>query len=73
MIDFLTSGLLTIFAFLTVISIVVVIHELGHYFAGRMCGVHAEVFSFGFGPTLFAVKDRRGTIWLSMMAGRPLR
>jgi regulator of sigma E protease len=61
--DFLTSGLLTIFAFVTVISIVVVIHELGHYLAGRWCGVHAEVFSFGFGPTLFAVKDGRGTIW----------
>ena len=63
MFDFLSSGLLTIFAFITVISIVVVIHELGHYLAGRWCGVHAEVFSFGFGPTLFAVKDRRGTIW----------
>jgi len=68
--DFLSSGLLTIFAFITVISIVVVIHELGHYFAGRLCGVHAEVFSFGFGPTLFAAKDRRGTIW--RIAGLPL-
>lgn len=70
MFDFLSSGLLTIFAFITVISIVVVIHELGHYLAGRWCGVHAEVFSFGFGPTLFAVKDRRGTIW--RIAGLPL-
>jgi regulator of sigma E protease len=70
LIDFLISGLLTIFAFLSVISIVVVIHELGHYYAGRMCGVHAEVFSFGFGPTLFAVKDKRGTIW--RVAGLPL-
>jgi len=68
--DFLTSGLLTAFSFVTVISIVVVIHELGHYYAGRMCGVHAEVFSFGFGPTLFAVKDKRGTIW--RIAGLPL-
>jgi regulator of sigma E protease len=70
LLDFLTYGLLTFFAFVTVISIVVVIHELGHYYAGRMCGVHAEVFSFGFGPTLFAVKDRRGTIW--RIAGLPL-
>ncbi|MCW5723733.1 MAG: RIP metalloprotease [Maricaulaceae bacterium] len=63
MLDALGGGLLTIFAFLFVISIVVVIHELGHYFAGRAFGVHAEAFSFGFGPTLFAARDRRGTIW----------
>ncbi len=63
MLDFLSSGLLTVFAFVAVISIVVVIHELGHYLAGRACGIHAEVFSLGFGPTLFAVRDRQGTIW----------
>lgn len=56
-------GLLTVFAFVFVISIVVVIHELGHFFAGRFFGIHAEVFSMGFGPTLFAVRDRAGTIW----------
>jgi regulator of sigma E protease len=63
LLDFLTSGVITILAFVAVISVVVIIHELGHYFAGRWCGVHAEVFSMGFGPTLFAVRDRRGTIW----------
>jgi regulator of sigma E protease len=63
LLDFLTSGVITILAFVAVISVVVIIHELGHYFAGRWCGVHAEVFSVGFGPTLFAVRDRRGTIW----------
>ncbi|WP_421791530.1 M50 family metallopeptidase [Hyphobacterium sp.] len=63
MIDFLTSGVVTIAAFIAVISLVVVIHELGHYYAGRIFGIHAEAFSLGFGPTLFAVKDRRGTIW----------
>ena len=70
MFDIIFSGLLTAFSFVAVISIVVVIHELGHYYAGRMCGVHAEVFSFGFGPTLFAVKDKSGTIW--RIAGLPL-
>lgn len=70
MLDFLTSGLITILAFVAVISIVVIVHELGHFFAGRMCGVHAEVFSMGFGPTLFAVRDRRGTIW--RLAALPL-
>ena len=36
-----SAGLLSLFAFLAVISIVVVIHELGHFQVGRWCGVHA--------------------------------
>jgi len=63
MIDFLGSGVLSILAFVVVISFVVVIHELGHYAAGRYFGVHAEAFSIGFGPTLVAVRDKRGTVW----------
>ena len=55
--------LLTTFSFVFLISIVVVIHELGHYWAGRFCGVHAEAFSMGFGPTLFSWRDKRGTVW----------
>ncbi|WP_420432563.1 M50 family metallopeptidase [Hyphobacterium sp.] len=70
MLDLLTSGLVTILAFTAVISVVVIIHELGHYIAGRWCGVHAEVFSMGFGPTLFAVRDKRGTLW--RLAALPL-
>jgi hypothetical protein len=52
MLDWLGSGALTLVAFIAVMSFVVVIHELGHYWAGRWCGVHAEAFSIGFGPTL---------------------
>ncbi|WP_339739838.1 M50 family metallopeptidase [uncultured Maricaulis sp.] len=57
------SGFLTIFSFVFLISIVVVIHELGHYWAGRVCGVHAEAFSMGFGPTLLSWRDKQGTVW----------
>ncbi len=57
------TGFLTIFSFVFLISIVVVIHELGHYWAGRMCGVHAEAFSMGFGPTVASWRDKRGTVW----------
>lgn len=63
MAEFFQFGAVTVIAFVFVIGLVIVIHELGHLYAGRMCGVHAEVFSFGFGPTLFAVRDRKGTIW----------
>lgn len=63
MLDWLGSGTLSIFAFILVMGFVVIIHELGHYWAGRVCGVHADAFSMGFGPTLFSRTDKRGTVW----------
>jgi regulator of sigma E protease len=39
------------------------VHEYGHYIVGRWSGIHAEVFSLGFGPVLFARTDKRGTRW----------
>ncbi len=49
--------------FIVVLGIVVSIHEYGHYIVGRWCGIHAEVFSLGFGKTLWSRVDRRGTKW----------
>lgn len=63
MFDWLGSGALSIFAFILVMGFVVIIHELGHYWAGRVCGVHADAFSMGFGPTLFSRTDKLGTVW----------
>jgi regulator of sigma E protease len=57
-------GLLwTIFAFLLAIGPLVFVHEMGHYWIGRLFGVKAEVFSIGFGRELFGWTDRRGTRW----------
>lgn len=70
MIDLLGSGLLSLFAFVAVISFVVVLHELGHYWAGRVFGVHSEVFSIGMGPGLFGWTDKLGTRWV--VAALPL-
>lgn len=59
-----TPGLLlTVIAFALVIGPLVFIHEMGHYLAGRLFGVKAEVFSIGFGRELFGLTDRRGTRW----------
>ncbi|UIJ43879.1 RIP metalloprotease RseP [Sphingomonas cannabina] len=55
--------LLTVAAFLLVLGPLVFVHELGHYLAGRLFGVKAEVFSIGFGREIFGVTDRRGTRW----------
>lgn len=49
--------------FILVLSIVIFIHEYGHYIVGRWCGIHAEAFSMGFGPVLKSWVDKRGTRW----------
>jgi regulator of sigma E protease len=61
---------LTIAAFVLALSVIVAIHEYGHYIVGRWCGIKAEVFSLGFGPVLFARTDRHGTVW--QIAALPL-
>ena len=43
---------------LVLIGVMILIHELGHYWAARLFDVRVEVFSFGFGPRLFGF--RRG-------------
>ena len=53
----------TIAAFIVALSIIVAIHEYGHYIVGRWTGIHAEVFSLGFGPVLYSRRDRHGTKW----------
>ena len=53
----------TVVAFVVVLSIIVAIHEYGHYIVGRWSGIHAEVFSLGFGPILYSRVDSRGTRW----------
>ncbi|WP_425090353.1 RIP metalloprotease RseP [Tropicimonas sp. S265A] len=58
------GGLLwTLIAFVVALSVIVAIHEYGHYIVGRWCGIHAEVFSLGFGPILYKRTDKRGTQW----------
>jgi regulator of sigma E protease len=62
---FSTEGLLigTILPFLFVLTVVVFVHEMGHYLVGRWCGIGVKVFSIGFGPELAGFNDRRGTRW----------
>ncbi|WP_298918046.1 RIP metalloprotease RseP [uncultured Roseobacter sp.] len=53
----------TIAAFVLALSVIVAIHEYGHYIVGRWSGIHADVFSLGFGPVLWSRMDKRGTLW----------
>ncbi len=49
--------------FVLVLTLLVFVHEFGHYWVGRRFGIHAEVFSIGFGPELIGWTDRNGTRW----------
>lgn len=49
--------------FLIVLTVLVFIHELGHYLVARWNGIKIDVFSIGFGPELFGWTDKAGTRW----------
>ncbi|WP_096087294.1 RIP metalloprotease RseP [Agaribacterium haliotis] len=53
--------LTTVMWFLLAISILVAIHEFGHFYVARRCGVKVLRFSIGFGPRLLAFTDKKGT------------
>ncbi len=49
--------------FLVVLTVLVFVHELGHYWVARRNKVRVEVFSIGFGPEIFGWTDRHDTRW----------
>lgn len=49
--------------FICILSILVFVHEWGHYIVARLCGVKVEAFSIGFGKELFGWTDKHGTRW----------
>ena len=49
--------------FILVLSLLVFVHEWGHYIVARMCGVKVETFSIGFGKEIFGWDDKKGTRW----------
>lgn len=53
----------TLIAFVVALTIIVAIHEYGHYIIGRISGIKADVFSIGIGPVLAKKTDRHGTQW----------
>lgn len=60
-----TVGFLTgyMVPFILVLSLLVFVHEMGHYMVGRWCGIRSTAFSIGFGPELIGFTDSRGTRW----------
>ncbi|MGB0631548.1 MAG: RIP metalloprotease RseP [Alphaproteobacteria bacterium] len=68
MIEFVSLLWNFVLPFLVVLTVLVFVHELGHYLAARACGIRVEVFSVGFGREIAGWTDRLGTRWrLSMI------
>lgn len=61
--DILDSVGTWVLPFLAVFTVLVFVHELGHYWVARRCGVRVETFSIGFGPELYGWNDGHGTRW----------
>ncbi|WP_246206996.1 M50 family metallopeptidase [Methylocystis heyeri] len=61
--DLLMTLLVYILPFVIVLSIIVFVHEYGHFIVGRLCGIKVDAFSLGFGPEICAFDDRKGTRW----------
>lgn len=60
---FLSGGIGYVVPFLIVLTVLVFVHELGHYLVARWNKVRIETFSIGFGTELFGWTDRVGTRW----------
>lgn len=53
----------TVVVFLAALTVLVFVHEMGHYLIARWCKVKVDVFSVGFGRELFGRTDKHGTRW----------
>jgi regulator of sigma E protease len=63
MLDALTQVLIYIVPFLLVLTVIVTIHELGHFWVARAFGVKVDRFAIGFGKAIFSKSDRHGIEW----------
>lgn len=52
-----------LFSFLFVITVVITLHELGHFWAAKLCRMRIDAFSIGFGPSIFSRTDKSGVEW----------
>ena len=58
-----TTAVFYALPFLAALTVIVFIHEYGHYKVARWCGVEIEAFSIGFGKEIFGWYDKHGTRW----------
>ncbi|MGL5102650.1 MAG: sigma E protease regulator RseP [Plesiomonas sp.] len=57
----MTGALWNLLTFLLAIGILISVHEFGHFWVARRCGIKVERFSLGFGKVLWQTVDKQGT------------
>ncbi|VAV91423.1 Intramembrane protease RasP/YluC, implicated in cell division based on FtsL cleavage [hydrothermal vent metagenome] len=55
--------MLAAISFIGLLTVIVFIHEMGHFLVGRWCGAKIDVFSVGFGREIYGWNDKHGTRW----------
>ena len=63
MVEMVQNFLISAASFVLVLSVVVFVHEFGHFRVGRWCGIAVKSFSIGLGSEWFGWTDRHGTRW----------
>src|SRR6185312_15816493 len=63
MLPFLANAAVYVVPFLALITVIVTVHEFGHFLTARAFGVKVDRFSIGFGRTIAAFRDRWGVEW----------
>ena len=63
--------MLSLISFIVVLSILVIVHEFGHFIVAKKMGVRVEKFSIGFGPEIFGVtrQDTRYSVSMIPLGG----
>lgn len=61
------SIFIAVVSFVVVVGVLVLVHELGHFFAARRAGVAVEEFGFGFPPRMFAKKGKKTVISFNLI------
>jgi regulator of sigma E protease len=63
----MVSVLWNLVAFVIALGVLITVHEFGHFWVARRCGVRVERFSIGFGRALWRRSDRQGTEYIIAM------
>jgi regulator of sigma E protease len=63
MLAFAQSASSWILPFVSLLLVVVVVHEFGHFLMARLFGIAIDEFSIGFGPAILSWRDRAGVEW----------